>query len=425
MSIQSDFYMADGAPGLAVSQFFTGLAPTQTRFDALSVEVAKQEKAYGDSGVSYPELAGYEALGKGFAAAYPSVVNLDYGSTTFFAQAYEKAFGHLGYSDQIQHFVDQETYFKSLYASAGFSASDAALQARGAALGQLIGFAVQDATSPLGKGVAAFYADAADGSVVYGKPLGDYKPDVVTTPGPIVYVPVPGPTVDKADVVTQSFGSVAAIHANGGNGLLFGDGTTPNAGLQTVVDPTSGITIAVGVSPRQSVEGNYRPDKVSFDGVTLTVDHKVPSGAQDDVNGSQADNAARGANSWSFTFGDSKVSLVDFIAAGGKFVIGIDQDPTAAISRLNLTSFKAGDGTIDFKDTSGLIQITDSGGNANTVANSQQQNFYLLTGVTALTPGSHFSNSFEAFDSAGVKLVGIVENMTLGVTGFSPFDQTT
>lgn len=423
MTIQNDFYTANGAPGLAVSQFFTGLTPTQARFEALSVEVAKQEASYGASGVKYPELAGYEALGKGFAIAYPSAVDITVASRPFFGAAYEKAFGHLGYSAQVDHFIAQETYFKGIYAAAGFSASDAAIQARGAALGQLIGAAVADASTPLGKGVAAFYADASDGNVTYGKPLGDYKPDTVTVevPGPSV----PGPVVDKADVVVQSFGSVAAIHANGSNGLLFGDGTTANAGLQTVVDPTSGITIGVGVSPRQSVEGNYRPDKVVFDGVTLTVDHKLPSGAQDDANGSQADNANRGANSFSFTFGNDKMNLVDFIEAGGKLVIGIDRDPTAGIDRLALTAFKAGDGTIDFKDASGLIQITDSGGNANTVANSQQQNFYLPTGVAALTPGSQFSNSFEVFDAGGVKLVGIVENLALGATGFSPFDQTT
>ena len=117
------------------------------------------------------------------------------------------------------------------------------------------------------------------------------------------------------------------------------------------------------------------------------------------------------------------MDLEDFVTAGGKLVIGIDQDPTAGVSRLNLTSFIATDGTIDFKSADGLVLITDSGGNANTVANSQQQNFYLAGGVAALTPGSQFSNSFEAFDAGGVKLVGIVENWTLGATGFSPNDQ--
>ncbi len=404
---------ADPTAVLVVSNFFAGTTPL-TDFDMsrLLSTIPTQEAAYAAAGSVDPQLAGYESLGRAFAAKYPGPTLVDYTDDWFIVNTYGNAFGHDATPAQKQHFLDQESYFKSLYAGLGISDSDATIQARGVVIGQILAWAVREEGSRLNLAVDNATTSYLKGNFEYGKSVYDYAPDPIA---PVV--------IDKADVVAQSFGTIDALHKNGGGGLLFGDGTTQAVGLQTVVDPTSGWTIASGTSPRQSVEGNFRPDKVSFDGVTLTVDHRLPSGAQDDANGSQADNAARGANSWSFTFGNSKTTLAELVDAGNKMVIGIDQDGTAGVSRLVLTSFKANDGTIDFKDSTGLIQITDSGGNANTVANSEQQNFFLAGGVAALTNGAQFSNSFEVFDANGVKIVGVIENWTLGASGYSPFDQ--
>lgn len=427
----------DVTPVLVVSNFFTGRTPASAaRTDALLVAVAEQETYYKSVGSSDPELAGYEALGRGFAKAFPGPTLLDYADDWFIVNTYANAFGYDATADQVAHFLKQEAYYLDLFGNAGLSGNDLLAQARGVVIGQILGWAVRTDGTPLNEAAGHAASAYLRSDFVYGNNIEDYEPEpeivevpvevIVEVEVPvevIVEVPVPGPVVDKPDVIAQSFGTIDALHKNATGGLLFGDGTTAAQGLQTVVDPTSGWTIASGTSPRQSVEGNYRPDKVSFDGVTLTVEHKIPSGSQDDANGSQADNAARGANSLSFTFGNSKATLSDLIAAGNKLVYGIDQDPTAGAARLELTAFTATDGSIDFKDASGLIAITDSEGNANTVANSQQQNFYLPGGVADLVSGAQFSNSLEVFDSAGVKLVGIVENWTLGAAGFSPNDQ--
>lgn len=246
-------------------------------------------------------------------------------------------------------------------------------------------------------------------------------------PAEIVYqpYPVPGPVVDKADASVATFGTIDAIHKNAGGGLLFGDGTTPGVGLASVSDPTTGNTIAVGISPRQSVEGNYRPDSATFDGVDLVLRYNLPPGPQDDANGSQADQANRGAISHSFTFGDKDTTLADAINGGVKFQIGYDVDPTAGVNLLLFNATVAADGSIDFvRADGGPGAIVDSGGNANTVANSQQQNFYLPGGVAALAPGAEFTNTFATYDAAGVKIVGITEILTLGAAvGFSPNDQ--
>ena len=126
-----------------------------------------------------------EAIGRGFASdpSFASKLALGINATDFFTTSYNDVFGHAGTADQVQHFVDQENYFKHIYTGAGLSAADAASQARGAALGQLIGVAVEDGSTPYGLGVANFYGDAADGNFVYGKALSAYSAAPAPAPG--------------------------------------------------------------------------------------------------------------------------------------------------------------------------------------------------------------------------------------------------
>jgi hypothetical protein len=185
MGIQRDYYSADGAAGLAVWQFFAGVTPDQTQFEKLTSFVAVQETYYASRGVGDPQLAGYEAIGRAFAAdaSFTERLSLGTGATTFFTETYSSVFGHAGTTEQVQHFVDQENYFKQIYRSAGLSEIEAAAQARGAAIGQLVGFAVQDASTPYGIGVASFYGDAADGNFTYGKSLDAYSAAPPPAPG--------------------------------------------------------------------------------------------------------------------------------------------------------------------------------------------------------------------------------------------------
>ena len=59
MGIQRDYYSADGAAGLAISQFFLGVTPDEATFNRLSDFVAVQESYYAVHGAIDPQLAGY------------------------------------------------------------------------------------------------------------------------------------------------------------------------------------------------------------------------------------------------------------------------------------------------------------------------------------------------------------------------------
>lgn len=185
MAIQKTFYSADGAAGLALWQFFLDVTPDEAQFNALSDFVSTHETYYASIGAVDPQLAGYEAIGRGLASDASLAVKLALGTdaTSFFTATYQAAFGRGGSADQIQHFVDQENYFKAMFTSAGLSQADAEAQARGAAVGQLIGWAVQDASTPYGQGVANFFGDASDGSVVYGQSLFAYTTAPAPAPG--------------------------------------------------------------------------------------------------------------------------------------------------------------------------------------------------------------------------------------------------
>jgi hypothetical protein len=63
------------------------------------------------------------------------------GDLHFATDAYASVFGHAGTSAQVQHFVDQLTFFENLYAAAGGfgSPSNIDVLARGAVYGQMLG----------------------------------------------------------------------------------------------------------------------------------------------------------------------------------------------------------------------------------------------------------------------------------------------
>ena len=219
MGIQKDYYSADGAAGMAVSQFFLGATPDETHFNDLSDFTTLQENYYAAHGAVDPQLAGYEAIGRSFASdpAFASKLALGTDATSYFATTYAGLFGHAGGAEQVQHFVDQENYFIHIFTNAGMSAEDAASQARGAALGQLIGFAVQDGTTSYGQGVANFYGDAADGNIVYGQSLFAYSSAPPPAPGHDVTYVLNG-TLDVTS--TKNF---AGVEQNFGAGNLVTD----------------------------------------------------------------------------------------------------------------------------------------------------------------------------------------------------------
>ncbi len=328
--IQENLYTLDLAPVIVVSQVFTGKIPTEAKFNELVPAVGAQEKSYGDIGVSYPQLAGYEALGKGFAVDFPAVVKMSVGSSAFFTEAYQTHLGRAATDLQVQHFVDQETYFRDLYTAdtANFTPESAALQARGAAFGQLLGQAAMEPQTVLGKGLSGFVADYDQGGIeAWGQPLDTYGPDVVTVPGGTVYVPVPTPVEPAHDIVRTVDGVLdrTSEKASSPGEIYIGSGGNMNTGYQFTEDRTASIEVGFKVHDRGGAD--RLSTSVDADG-TVHIDA---------LAGAQAGVSTRGATAL-----DVSINLGLAETTDTKFLItmGLDTDETIATD-FNVSTYNA------------------------------------------------------------------------------------
>lgn len=159
-------------PALIATQFIEGSSPLSDRLDALATFASNQFQYYSGQHVTSPELGPYEALGMGLSGT-PQFAQrfsmLD--DVTFVKLNYQAVFGRAATSDQVNHFEDQMDYFSDLYLGAGIASDLAHLRARGAALGQMLGFAAQDQGNDFAIAAKAFLVDASDGEVAYGTSL--------------------------------------------------------------------------------------------------------------------------------------------------------------------------------------------------------------------------------------------------------------
>lgn len=96
--------------------------------------------------VTTPAIGPYEAFGQAFSSEAAFAPYKSGTTTAFVAKAYLDVFHRAPTSAQQSHFEDQVGYFRSLYLGAGIDAASAEGKARGAAAGQMLGFAMTDAT---------------------------------------------------------------------------------------------------------------------------------------------------------------------------------------------------------------------------------------------------------------------------------------
>jgi len=192
------------------------------------------------------------------------------------------------------------------------------------------------------------------------------------------------------------------------------------------------LTLPPHPSPRQNNIANggttagYIPLSSTVDGHTFHVVYNVPSGQQLAENGSQVDDANRGAVNSNVVVGlDSSFDFTSFLAAGNRITLSLDTDPTAAVIPVTLEAAvdPANGGTLDFVVPPTPFGFTDFLGNAHTASEGIQQNFVLVGGVASLTEGAQFDNFLTASDSAGHPTQVLHWTMQLGPAGFSPADQ--
>ena len=129
-----------------------GEVPSATEINVLN-QFTTVQYAYGQQiGVMDPAVYAFQSLGVALASTathfqnsfgpsnrtYPASAS---GDLQFASDAYASVFGHAGTNAQVQHFVDQLTFFENLYTVAGGfgSPSNIDLLARGAVYGQMLG----------------------------------------------------------------------------------------------------------------------------------------------------------------------------------------------------------------------------------------------------------------------------------------------
>ena len=165
---------------VTVAAFLQGTVPTTDRLDSLTSFAQQQAASYGALGQN-ATIGAFEAIGRGlagdptttaaFAAKYGALSTND-----FVTQAYTEVFGVTPSAGAAANLQGQVAYFTSLYTGAGIAAAQAALLAKGATVGQILGYAITDpsftAIGSLDDKVKAVLTAAAKGDAsVYNKAL--------------------------------------------------------------------------------------------------------------------------------------------------------------------------------------------------------------------------------------------------------------
>lgn len=159
-------------PPLIVCNYLEGAVPDSIRLTSLADFAETQFTAYQQAGVANPGLGPYEAIGAalGNTAGFIALIvgkSVDQLTDAF----YRQAFGRAPTTAQLAHFASQYTYFYNLYVGAGVAPATADARAKGAYLGQLLGYAGQESASPAAGGARAWLFNAANGSPAYNAPL--------------------------------------------------------------------------------------------------------------------------------------------------------------------------------------------------------------------------------------------------------------
>lgn len=165
---------------VTVAAFLQGTVPTADRLDSLTAFAQVQTASYAALGQN-ATIGAFEAIGRGlagdptttaaFAAKYGALSTSD-----FVTQAYTEVFGVTPSVGAAANLQSQVAYFTNLYTGAGIPAAEAALLAKGATIGQVLGYAITDpsftAIGSLDDKVKAVLTAAAKGdATVYNKAL--------------------------------------------------------------------------------------------------------------------------------------------------------------------------------------------------------------------------------------------------------------
>lgn len=262
--ISVDAYIAQQLPqvasttqaAVAIASFVTGTTPTSDKLDALKVAADAQVASYTQLGSANPSLGAYEAFGRSFATDTTTTAgfNTKYGALStadFITLVYAQVYGTTPSAGAAANLTAQINYFTNLYTANGVA--NAALAAKGAVLGQIVGYAFTSsasANSTLDNQVASLLTSAAKGDTsVYAKAL-----PTVVDPGQVgVTITLPGAATDVVsttvadpalkstafnDIINGTYVAGAKIDAGGGEDVA-------NLTVTGVSEPTAAAFVSV------------------------------------------------------------------------------------------------------------------------------------------------------------------------------------
>lgn len=240
---------------VAVTGFLQGTVPTTDRLDSLTNFAQQQAASYAALGQN-ATIGAFEAIGRGlagdptttaaFAAKYGALSTND-----FVTQAYTEVFGVTPSVGAAANLQGQVAYFTALYTGAGIASSQAALLAKGATVGQILGYAITDPTftaiGSLDDKVKAVLTAAAKGDAsVYNKALPN-TPNAGTA-GVTVQLTAGADTVSPsaANPSLKTTGGDDTISGTTAGFLANGDNIDGGGGNDTLIGKLAG---AVSTNP--------------------------------------------------------------------------------------------------------------------------------------------------------------------------------
>lgn len=386
-------------PALIVTDFINGLTPTASKLESLASFALLQFNSYAAAGVADPSIGPYEALGLGLSGTTEFITKFGAKSDTSFIQdAFQEAFGRAAGDAQISHFQSQLDYFTNLYLGAGIDPSTARIDARGAVVGQILGFASTESGNAFAQAAQMFLLDKASGN-------GSYAVDLLKTYS-VMEVGSPGAIV-VANNLTTSFAALSTPVVFDISGAQF------SSDFHVVVNgkdiPASSITI-------------------SPDGAHLTVQGGLVQG-QNDISLFASDKQGLDLFSQAVIWAGSQTLVVHAVDKFGNPIAGASLTATLTEDQdIKITAITGSDGSAVFKNLPNrdITLAGAQGGLFGSVGALGGDGTTQLQLLALSTPSSisnnDFSLNYDGWSVAGapVSLIAHVESTTASTIASSP-----
>ena len=405
--ISVDAYIAQQLPqvasttqaAVAIASFVTGTAPTSDKLDALKIEADKQVASYAALGQN-ATLGAYEAFGRSFAtdATTTAGFNTKYGALStadFIAVVYAQVYGTQPSAGAAANLTAQINYFTNLYTTNGVA--NAALAAKGAVLGQIVGYAFTSAASAnsnLDNQVQSLLTSAAKGdTTVYNKAL-----PTVVDPGTVGVTLTASSTVEisptAADPANKSTANNDTVNFALTNTVATDAATKINAGAGE--DTLNLTNLASAYAPTAGIVQNVEK---------VTVTTAAGGGSVDFTNISGVKQVTLNTGSTVDAVAFNNLALdATVVVKANTLATPLTIDYTGATATTgSITLDGVSKGTVIFNDaTVKTVNITTSGTANELAINDAQVETVKVSGTGSFVSTGNTLTALKSFDASGV-----------------------